>query len=346
MKNKSLASFIIVNYNGEKYLPRLIKSILSQSTKSSEIIMVDNQSTDNSVDLVKQQFPTVKIVLSSNIGYGRGCNLGAKYSSGNYLIFLNPDTYLHVDYLKNITKSYQEKKQQSSNRLGCFNCKVAEFDTNPQKAPHLQGSLIDLFGNPRQTNKPDRVNDSFLVFGTGLFIEKSIFNKIGKFNPNFFLYGEEVDLCWRLKTQGYLIMVTNDALLFHQGSGSFGDNRPHQIALMLYGSFLCSLTNYQTMSLFLLLPIYLIYLILIGILLPFTRKLNFKYTQELLKVFGGLFKNYQKIFRFRQQVQKQRCQSDWQLRKYFSLIPSIIYRSIATSNILQSNPGSLSKVLK
>lgn len=345
MKHKPLISLIIVNYNGEKFLPRLIKSILSQSEQSFEIIIVDNKSTDNSVDLVKHQFPVVKIILSSNIGYGRGCNLGAKYSSGQYLIFLNPDTYLHVDYLKNFINSYQEKKL-SHPHLGCFNCQVTEFNHNPKNAAHLQGSLIDIFGNPRQTTLPDRVNDSFLVFGTGLLIEKKIFNKIGKFNPNFFLYGEEVDLCWRLKTQGYLNMVTDDALLFHLGSGSFGDDRPHQIALMLYGSFLCSLTNYQTSTLLFLLPIYAIYLILIGIFLPIFRKFNFKYTQEIIKVFSRLFIDFKNILKFRNKVQKQRRLSDWQLRKYFSFIPSIIYRSIATSNILQSNPGSLSKVLK
>lgn len=326
MKNNLLISFIIVNYNGEKYLPRLIKSILTQSNKSYEIIIVDNDSTDNSINKINQDFPTVKIISSPNIGYGRGCNLGAKSANGKYLVFINPDNYLEPNYINNFVSTYEQKKSQYSEPIGCMNCKITNYTARHPKSSITSGSIIDIFGNPRQSPSGRSNDDSFHVMGTGLFIEKRIFNRVGKFNPNFFLYGEEVDLCWRLKTQGYRNIYTDKTLLYHFGGASFGSNRPYQIALMIYGSFLGAFTNYQTLTLFFLLPLYFVYLVLLFILFPLIKKFNFKYSSELVKLFQQFIIDYPRIVSFRRFVQKNRTVNDFKLLKYVSFIPTLFTR--------------------
>lgn len=326
MKNKPIVSFIIVNYDGEKFLPKLIDSILDQSIKSYEVILVDNDSKDNSVKIISLKYPSVKIIKSLNIGYGKGCNLGAKYSHGEYLVFLNPDIYLDRNYLKNILKVHQQKTLQYPETIGCLNCKISDYTPKSISDSITNGSIIDIFGNPRQPCPAKSNDDSFHVMGTGLFIKKKVFIDIGQFNPNFFLYGEEVDLCWRLKTQGYRNIFTNDTVIFHYGGASFGDNRPYQVALMVYGAFLGAITNYQSITLIFLLPLYLFYIILLFIGLSLKNKLNPKYGGELIKQFQIFFKNYSKIFKFRKFVQKNRTISDLKLLRDISFIPTIFTR--------------------
>jgi len=326
MKNKPAVSFIIVNYNGEKFLPKLINSIQNQSSKSFEILLVDNNSSDNSVKLVCSKYPSVKVIKSSNIGYGRGCNLGAKHSRGEYLVFLNPDIYLDENYLKNILQVYQQKTLQYSETIGCLNCKISDYTSNHVSDSITDGSIIDIFGNPRQPSPTKSNDDSFHVMGTGLFIRKKIFNNIGRFNPNFFLYGEEVDLCWRLKTQGYRNIFTNDTVIYHYGGASFGNNRPYQVALMVYGAFLGAFTNYQSITLLLLFPLYFFYIILLSIALCIKNKLNLNYFFELIKQFRIFFRNLKKIIKFRNFVQNNRTKSDLKLFRDISFIPTVFTR--------------------
>lgn len=326
MKSKPIVSFIIVNYNGEKFLPKLFDSILHQSIKSYELILVDNDSGDNSVKQISLNYPSIKIIKSSNIGYGKGCNLGAKYSHGEYLIFLNPDMYLDRNYLKNILNVYQQKTRQYPETVACLNCKISDYTPEHFSNSIVDGSIIDIFGNPRQPSPGKSNDDSFHVMGTGLFIKKKVFIDIGQFNPNFFLYGEEVDLCWRLKTQGYRNIFTNDTVIFHYGGASFGDNRPYQVALMIYGAFLGAITNYQGTTLIFLLPLYFLYIVLLFIALSIKNKFDLNYGSELIKQFHLFFKNYPKIIKFRKFVQKKRTNSDLKLLRYISLIPTVFTR--------------------
>lgn len=326
MKNEILISFIIVNYNGEKYLPRLIHSLQKQTNKSYEIIIIDNKSTDNSVKKIRRQFPQIQIILSANIGYGRGCNLGAQNAGGKYLVFLNPDNYLDPNYINDFVNIYRQKKLQSSEAIGCMNCKIVGYNSRISKKSIASGSIIDIFGNPRQSSSAKKNEDSFHVMGTGLFIEKKVFDRIGGFNPNFFLYGEEIDLCWRLKTQGYRNIFTDKTVLYHLGGASFGRNRPYQIALMVYGCFLGAFTNYQALTLFFLLPLYFLYLFLLFILLPLTKNFNLKYNFEFCRVFCQFIADYPEIIKFRRFVQKNRTTGDLKLLPYISFIPTIFTR--------------------
>jgi len=325
MKNSLDASFIIINYNGKKYLNRLIKSIQNQSNSSFEIIIVDNASTDGSVEYLSGNYPNILLLMAANVGYGQGCNLGSKFANGKFLIFLNPDVYLPKNYLKKHIHFYNIKTKQYQEPLGCLGCPTIEFNANPHDLKKAGGGIIDIFGTPSESHDQKRVEDSLFSIGTGLFIKRRIFNMVKGFNPNLFLYGEEIDLCWRLKTQGYRHLINNNNYFYHFGGGSdFGKNRPRQIALMTYGCFIDTFTNFQTITLLFILPLYFLYLSVIIISLPFIKKLNFNYSKEIFIAFKRFFLDYKKIIKFRNFVQNKRTSSDFQLSRYFSLIPSIL----------------------
>lgn len=331
MKHKLLASFIIVNYNSRQYLNRLITSIFVQNNQSFEIIIVDNDSSDNSTNYISKHFPSIKLIKSTNIGYGQGCNLGAKHASGKFLIFLNPDIYFPKDFLSKYIKFYQNKHLEYGN-LGCICCRVVDYNENPNNKKYISGGSIDIFGNPHVITDQTKTNDLLIVFGACLFINRKVFNKSLGFNPNIFLYGEEVDLCWRLKLLGYRNLVDNQNYFYHIGGGSkFGDNRPRQIAYMTYGCFIDVVTNYQLLSLILIIPLYFIYLIVLLIFLPILKNFNFEYSKEILYIFKNFFVNYQSIIKFRNKIQNLRKINDLQLFPYISFIPSIITRLHTTN---------------
>lgn len=339
MKSSPSASFIIVNYNGEKYLQRLLTSLLDQSNQSFEIIIIDNASTDNSLLKIKEFINSLKTCPSgrrvknfklkinlSNLGYGLGCNLGAKKAVGQFLIFLNPDTFVPPDFLLNYLKFYRQKLTIYPKNIGCINCRIVEYNSPSTEPKDWGGGVIDIFGTPRESTNLQNVDDSFFVFGTALFIDRLLFLKTKGFHPNIFLYGEEIDLCWRLKTQGYRHLIDNRNFFYHLGGGSFGNNRPRQVALMTYGCFIGTVTNFQTISLIFILPLYFIYLISILIFLPTLKGFNFKYNQELFLIFKKLLTDYKSILQFRRFVQNNRLVSDFKLLKYVSIVPSIITR--------------------
>ncbi|MBP9817944.1 glycosyltransferase family 2 protein [Candidatus Shapirobacteria bacterium] len=327
-------SFIIINYNGAIYLPRLLKSISDQSESSHETIVVDNGSTDDSIKILSQLNHKFKLVKSTNIGYGRGCNLGASKSIGKFFVFLNPDTYLDRNYQKNILTSYNHSQKKSSLPIGCLNCIICEFDSKLPLTSSKIDSIIDIFGNPRgiPTTKP---NNSFVILGSGLFISHQVFRGIGGFNPNFFLYGEELDLCWRLVINGYRNVSVDRAYIYHLGSGSIGKQRSYQLALMTYGSFLSAFTNYQATSLIFILPVYTLYLIFLALLIPIYLNFNTEYDRHLFKLFKNFIYTFPKIYNFRYQVQKQRTKTDFEIHHYLSLIPTAVvnlYRRFTSTN--------------
>jgi len=320
------ASFIIINYNGKKYLSRLIRSLLSQNEKKFEIIIIDNDSKDGSVEFISRKYPSLTLIRSPNIGFGRGCNLGAKHSTGEFLIFLNPDTYVPPTFLSKYLDFYSLKSKESPKPIGCLNSRVVEYGSKTSASRNCGRGVIDIFGTPKEVADNRIVEDSFFVFGTALFISRKAFIKAHGFNPNIFLYGEEIDLCWRLVNLGYRHLVDNDNYFYHFGGGSFGDNRPYQTSLMTYGCFIASFTNYSAITLIILFPIYLLYLASLLIFVPFAKNLNFEYSIQILKTFSQFFSNHRNIFKYRKICLRTKTVNDYNLTKYLSLTPSIVSR--------------------
>ncbi len=220
---------LILNWNQKKYTLQCIRSIKKTNYKNYKIVLIDNNSDDNTTDAVKLNFPDVKIIQNKkNYGYAEGNNKGIKYALKNkadYVLILNNDTIISKDSLKKLIQVIQSDK-----KIGVAGPKVYSFHhRNYLQSTGLQlnlitGSAKDLrknFRNPREVDA---------VIGCGLLVRAEIFRIVGLLDKKFFMYMEEIDFCIRVKKKGYKIIYVPSAKIWHKGgASSVGVNNKIQI---------------------------------------------------------------------------------------------------------------------
>ncbi len=223
-----MISIIIVNYKVEKELYKCIESIYdSKQNISFEIIVVDNDKTRTIEKKLKKRFPKVIYVFSKkNIGYGAGNNLGQEYAKGEYLFFLNPDTYVKSLNLKELLDDFKFKNAGIIAPTLIINGKESLEQGSIALTPLVaifKLSFIDKLypNNPISKefwvkNHKNKLKQVDVVPGTALIISKELFLKIGKFDERFFLYFEEYDLCRRVRKLGYNIFIDSDSKIVHE----------------------------------------------------------------------------------------------------------------------------------
>lgn len=318
---KSRVTLIVVNWNGRRFLERLLNSLKSQTYKNLEIIMVDNSSSDDSVDFVKKSFPEITLLSSENLGFGHSCNLAVEKSTGEYLAFLNEDMYLPKDFVENMMSFYIQQSRKFKN-VGAVGCRIADFDTDPTLTPVTYGGRIDLFGYP--ISKFDK-EDLFGISGSPLFMAKRTYVDIGRFCPDIFLYGEDIDICWRLRLFGYKLLINPDAYLHHFGGGVSGGFKPKKVALLLASNIVPILNCYSTPLLLVVLPMYTVYILSVLAFLTFRNGFDKAIAKEYFKCVKNVFVKLPSILSYRKFVQGGRKMSEKEMFKYISFVPSIIY---------------------
>ncbi|MBP9699704.1 glycosyltransferase family 2 protein [Candidatus Woesebacteria bacterium] len=233
-KSKKLdASIIIVNFNGKSLLGACLKSLQTQSTSHTfEIIVVDNASTDGSVDYLFAQFPDVIVVQENqNSGFGRANNLGASRATGEYLIFLNADTEVEPTWLFEMLTV-----AQSNPKIAAVSPRVYLYATKGnQKKVQNAGILVfkQGFATDRGVFYRNGVSDYELdskfydqpttlpaCCGVSLLVKTDAFTSIGGFDHDYFMYYEDVDLSLRLRQRGYLCEYAPKAIVWHHHGAS------------------------------------------------------------------------------------------------------------------------------
>jgi N-acetylglucosaminyl-diphospho-decaprenol L-rhamnosyltransferase len=226
-------SIVIVTYNSEHIIQQTLNSILSEITDQDiEIIVVDNNSQDETVDVISRNFPIVKLIKSQeNLGYGRGNNLGVSHSNGEYLVIVNPDVALSlgavltmVDFLNNhpLVGMVGPRTVDSDGNISYTarpNYTVARISARylglTKLWPRLAyGKYLQLI---RQTVKPF---DADWLQGSCFVIRREIYQQVKGFDDNFFLFMEDVDLCDRIWQSGWRITFHPNAKVSHIGSES------------------------------------------------------------------------------------------------------------------------------
>jgi GT2 family glycosyltransferase len=325
-----MISLIIVNTNGLKFLPRFFDTISKQTYKDTEIILVDNASTDSSPQFVKKNYPNVKIIPYENHGWGAACNRGAEAAKGEYLMFFNEDMYLPEDFCEKMV-TFRKQYEKKYNNIGAIGCKITPFDTNPDQTPEYYGGKLDLLGFPSDNHNPQK--PVFIINGCPFFIRKDVFWEVGGYDEHIFLYGEDADIAWRLKLYGY---VNNDTYLPHFGGGIVGTMRPQKLAYVIHGSFILLLTNYHFITLIFILPIYFLYFWILNIGLFLFTKGNYRYNLALIQTYWKTLQKLPSIAQFRKKVQQERKKNDFEMLHYFTVIPSVVlnvyYKRIKKKN--------------
>jgi GT2 family glycosyltransferase len=210
-------SVVILNYNGQKWLERCLESLRAQSIFDRiEVIVADNASTDGSDKLARQAmsgWPNGQFLQNgANLGFCEGNNRGAALARGEYLFFLNPDAWLERECLEVLLKETEAAGAVAANPL------VLDYDDD--NFQHLICSGIDLFGLPNGAIRSGEVREVFAASGCGYLIRTDFFRRIGGFDRELFMYGDEIDLSWRVWIAGGRIVAVPLARMHHRGAAS------------------------------------------------------------------------------------------------------------------------------
>ncbi|GAG85702.1 unnamed protein product, partial [marine sediment metagenome] len=218
-----MISVIIVTYNNQDQIRDCLISIKKRFNNSNyEVIIVDNLSKDQTTDIIIKEYPWVKLIKSKkNLGFGKGNNLGAKYAQGDILFFLNPDTVVKNNLIEIINKFFNSHPQ-----AGAMSPRqLDEQGHNRYENIAVDPTLINLIRGilPRKWDW-DKEQEIDLACAAAIAIKKDVFIKVSGFDPDFFLYMEENDLCLRIRQQGYKIFYHPLGKIFHLKGASISQD--------------------------------------------------------------------------------------------------------------------------
>ncbi|MBK7228340.1 MAG: glycosyltransferase [Ignavibacteriales bacterium] len=223
-------SIIIVNYNVKEFLQNLIHSIEKASSNlTKEIFIIDNASDDGSVDFIKEKFPQIKLFANQkNLGFGKANNIGLKEATGKFILLINPDTIVAEDTFEKMIQFFE-----SNQNVGLAGCKILNPDGTLQLACRRSfpgpwtsftkvTGLSSLFSNSKifarynltyldenQTYEVDAISGSFMM------MRKEVYDTVGGFDEQFFMYGEDLDLCYRIQKAGYKVFYVHTTQIIH-----------------------------------------------------------------------------------------------------------------------------------
>jgi len=299
-------SIIIVNYNGQRWLDKLFNSIRSQTYKNYEIIVIDNASTDHSVDLIEESYKEVQLYRSENFGYGTAVNTASKHATGDFFLILNTDCYIKEDFLQKIINEYENTPEKDT--FGTLGILIYDYNKKPIHED-VYGGTLDIMAVGCYAKK-----DKDIIFngGSALFVKKDLYLNIGGFCPNIFLYNEDTDFGLRLTLYGYKHYFCDSTKIYHYVGGLTGDYSPQKLEWYIVGELNTILNNFNLL-LFISLPIHFAFFIALLIFYLISGKIEF--VKAILKGYKNIFTNFGKILRFRKIVQKNRKISDIEIAK-------------------------------
>jgi GT2 family glycosyltransferase/glycosyltransferase involved in cell wall biosynthesis len=244
MTPAKLVSIIILNYNGREHLQRCLASLqdLKFPAPQLEIIVVDNGSTDGSLGSIKAQFPEVVLIHNeTNLGFSKAANIGADHAKGDYVAFLNNDMRVAENWLSVLLETSRAGKGRACAGSIVLNWDGSEVD--------FKGRTDDAFclayepstdESPNVSKAPPYVLSLFASGGAALF-ERRVFQELGGFDPDFFLYQEDVDLGWRLWLRGYECVIARASVVYHRGGASSSKLAPEYVQQLSQRNALCSI---------------------------------------------------------------------------------------------------------
>lgn len=220
------ASVAVINYNGRSYLQELLGSLELQTRRPLETLLVDNASRDGSLAYVEREFPWIRVLPQErNLGFSRAANLAAGEARGTWLALLNTDLRLEPDWLAELVAG-----GEADPSIAAVSSKLRLYD-RPHRLNGVGGCMNRLgYTWDRGMGEEDRgqYDESrevlFACAGAALF-HRSRFREAGGFDPRFFMYHEDVDLCWRLWLRGYRVVTAPRAVAYHHLSASTRKDR-------------------------------------------------------------------------------------------------------------------------
>jgi hypothetical protein len=252
-----LVSVIVLNYNGQKNLGKLLEnclmSVFDTNYPNFEVLFVDNASTDGSVEFVKKRFgqnPRLRIIQNErNLGFTEGNNVGIRNAKGEYIALLNSDAKADPEWLKELVKAIHPPE------IGAVQSKLLQMSS--PDVIDCAGGLIDYYGyhlergRGEKSGKYTETSEIFYAKGAGILIKREVLAKTGLLDPEIFMYFDETDLCWRIWLSGYKVLFAPKSIVYH-ASGSTASKLQQKTRSYYYtrNHILVLLKNYDLGNMF------------------------------------------------------------------------------------------------
>lgn len=231
---------IILNWNGEEMLKQFLPSVLTHSNKEEyKVYVADNGSTDNSVSVVNNLFPSVKVIdLKENLGFAEGYNQAIDRVDAEYIILLNSDVEVSANWIDPIIHYLDQYP-----KVGACQPKIRSWrEKDLFEYAGASGGFLDKYGYPfcrgriqntleEDKGQYDAIQEIFWASGAALFVRKSVYQEVGGLDARFFAHMEEIDLCWRIQNAGYSLSVIPASVVYHVGGATLSKENPRKTFL-------------------------------------------------------------------------------------------------------------------
>jgi len=208
-------SVALVNWNGLPYIKRCLAAVFSQTCSLCDVVVVDNASTDGSKECIRQEFPQVKLIENEkNIGFAAGCNQAVSAGGGAFVLVLNPDVFLEADFIEIMLRGFSE-------RTGAVTGRVYQEATQEWiSGGFFMRRMIRIIPllNVTETSEVFGASGALALFRRSA-LEAVAYND-EYFDPAYFMYGEDIDLAWRLQLLGWTCRHQPGSGAYHIGSGA------------------------------------------------------------------------------------------------------------------------------
>lgn len=316
--NLEKVTIIVLNFNGLKFLKGCFSSLKKQNYPDFEVIMADDCSTDDSVAFTKKNYPWVKIFQNKN-------NSGAPITFNNVIKQVKTELVVKIDNDIVADKNWLKEMVIALNqdpKVGLVGSKILQY-----KSDEIQdiGSTLDPFGYPlnylflKNKIKKQKIFEVFYVSGCSMLFRKDIFEKVGMFDNKFFIYKDDLDLCWRIKLLGYKIVVNLNSKMYHLSGVYAGgtsaldkEGRYHTTAKKRYlserNTLRTLIKNYSNFNLLIILPLY--FLLIIAESVFFILRGEFKVAGAYLNSVWWNIQNFSDTWKLHNKIRKMRIVPD------------------------------------
>ncbi len=253
---------VILNYNGKHFLEQFLSQTCTQS-KGCEVIVADNQSTDDSVAYLKKHHPEVRLILNqSNGGYSVGYNEALAQINAEYFVLLNSDIEVSENWILPIV-DYMDAHPG----VAAAQPKILDFNNKGKfEYAGAAGGYIDHLGYPFckgrlfQTLEEDKgqYDDVYPIFwatGACLIVRSEVYNAVGQLDEDFFAHMEEIDLCWRIWNAGHTVVHYGLSHVYHVGGGTLDKSNPKKTYLNFRNGLTLIFKNYSRTELIFKMPV-------------------------------------------------------------------------------------------
>jgi len=326
MKHLPLISTVILNWNGKEYLHPCLQSVKGQTYPNIEIILVDNASTDGSIEYIKDLLSDLRLIINyRNIGYGGGNNRGIEEAKGRYIFVLNSDTEIEKRCLELLWECIE-----TDQRIGVTTPKILLYD----RRDIIDAAGLTIYpdglsigrGRLEPQEKYNQREEVFFGSGCASLFRKEMLEEIGLFDEDFFAYAEDTDLGWRARLARWKSYYVPEAVVYHHHSKKFGTYSPLKAFLVERNRIWVAWKNFPLPILYLW-PFYTLWRYFyqgIGALIQ--RGASGRFGQEsssfllifiLMKAYLSGLRGLPAILRKRKEVQTKKRMSNWEVFSLF-----------------------------